>query len=121
MKTTTEVKHTPTPWDYTDEVTGKGWLLLDADQPENTPSMGTIHCEEDAAFIVRAVNAHDDLLEALQGCLEIAECHAARLKAEWAQENNSDDAKSLLVALEDETHACIDIAKAAIRKAEGGK
>ena len=64
-------RHTPGPWTHRDSGTGKvyvegpgtrvaRWLVAEVD--------GRMHAENvaNAAFIVRAANAHDDLLEALR-------------------------------------------------------
>jgi hypothetical protein len=66
------MNHTPTPWkwdgkvwDYDSGVEAP-WLV--ADSPEGTAVIrGEIECSQsDAEFIVRAVNAHDKLVEAAQ-------------------------------------------------------
>jgi len=61
-------KHTPTPWtvQQSDHV---GGLLI-----KPVPGQVVAQCDEgsemeaNAAFIVRAVNAHDDLVAALKNC-----------------------------------------------------
>jgi hypothetical protein len=60
---TTDTKHTPTPWNSRKGVNctiieGPGNALITA--LSNYPE-----AKEDAAFIVRAVNAHDEMLQAL--------------------------------------------------------
>lgn len=64
MNKTKEVKHTPTPW----RVLADGYIGAD-NPPYKTNKVvaeiisGNIH---DKGFIVRAVNAHDALLEAMK-------------------------------------------------------
>lgn len=60
-----KAQHTPTPWHYQNGFIGA---------PSNHPLANQIiarisdyaNCDEDAAFIVRAVNAHATLLEAVR-------------------------------------------------------
>lgn len=120
MKTETEAKATERP-KLEAYQNGNSWNMFEGDN-----QTGTIHDGEKARKYCKAVNAYDKLkadrdalLEALKETLEIAEVHVAHLKSEWQQENNSDDFKNLLVALEDEAHASIEIAKKAIAQAEG--
>ena len=75
MKTNDEVKHTPTPWHYTvgaDSGTFPIWksneimhrlafIAMVANADESYPYKTT---EANAAFIVKACNAHDELLKA---------------------------------------------------------
>lgn len=59
MKTETKVKHTPTPWTIKGyEIVNKdGWIAsVNQDKPE------------DAAYIVRAVNCHEELIRLLYVC-----------------------------------------------------
>ncbi len=69
MKTT----HTPTPWKYVEDKSlgdrefGKGETM----DGKNTPFSSIKR--EDAAFIVRAVNSHEELLFALKQLLEMVE------------------------------------------------
>jgi hypothetical protein len=68
MKTQT-VQHTPTPWREAGiKPKDEGPLTaLVGDINEESVHIGTIRSKEDAAFIVRAVNSHEELLGALKG------------------------------------------------------
>ena len=60
----TEQAHTPGPWQQeglTIVVFGRG-IIAECPTPQNG---GTFDCSANAAFIVRACNAHDDLVAAL--------------------------------------------------------
>ena len=65
-------KHTPVPWRAVPtSVKGSGTSLMDvvSDGAEFSPShVASEILPEDAEFIVRACNAHDELLEALEIC-----------------------------------------------------
>lgn len=69
MKTETKpATHTPTPWEVIEE---EGYVAAYIDGPE-PKDVGMISCElnqnglANASFIVRAVNAHEDLVKALK-------------------------------------------------------
>jgi hypothetical protein len=73
------MKHTPTPWR-----TAEGAVSILVDLPDHAPQVtqkitdvnGTLSAKEriaNAAFIVRAVNAHDDLVAALRDAIELIE------------------------------------------------
>lgn len=68
MKTT---PHTPTPWKVQKArslyATTPSWTV-ETEDGKNTP-VSAILKETDAAFIVRAVNCHEELLKALQNCV----------------------------------------------------
>ena len=68
MKTQTETKaaHTPTPWKIIER------HAVSDIMKDNKP-LGTMIQKEDATFIVRAVNAHEGLLEALRYGLDAHE------------------------------------------------
>jgi len=65
-------EHTPLPWVKNDLAriesekehgwVNDGWIICDCDGPDG---------EHNAAFIVRAVNSHDELLAALKELLEL--------------------------------------------------
>lgn len=67
-------KHTPTPWEVGD--TGDGWnisaTLADANGVRIHRVARKLDSEADAAYIVRAVNAHEQLVEALRDVLSVA-------------------------------------------------
>lgn len=84
---TQETKHTPTPWDYGYQggKYGKGELLITGDKGEEYSALvGQIHtidpkeAEANAAFIVRACNAHDELVAALECAAESIEAFGAQ-------------------------------------------
>ena len=80
------IKHTPTPWNLESEVNPDGdetivmahgyeWRICDMYyKPDDGMSCDIETAQANAALIVRAVNAHEDLIEAL----EIAEVIAER-------------------------------------------
>lgn len=63
-------KHTPTPWKMVDKGLVKGKLEFDLyyNAPNGSCCLGAIRVPEEAnaAFIVRACNSHDELLEAFK-------------------------------------------------------
>ncbi len=69
-------QHTPTPWK------ANGLSIEDSNGDLiaclNTGD-GIVRAHEDAAFIVRAVNAHDELLQALKDCVGELQFHAESL------------------------------------------
>lgn len=81
MTTKTEVKHTPTPWHIAQP---NGMLpkaaadrIIQHKGAKIAETGGNIHMSDDenkanAEFIVRAVNAHDELVYTLRSCLSIA-------------------------------------------------
>ena len=64
MKTQKQATHTPTPWKYQWGIAGETFTLI-RNEHDHAPY---IHVRErnDAAFIVRAVNAHQELLEVVK-------------------------------------------------------
>ena len=78
----TNTQHTPTPW-YISEtrlkttieiyIDGWGYTLADCDASHSSlaDKVGIEEVEANAAFIVKAVNCHDELLKALEGMLQI--------------------------------------------------
>ncbi len=65
MKTETKPTHTPKPW-YVDGSFHEGdeWIISESGAPSGTP---VAQCfQEDAAFIVRAVNSHQRYLDAIK-------------------------------------------------------
>ena len=75
-----KVEHSPTPWNYNDGdkgVIGYGFMSYDGHgKPDYTNPSGsivTVHGvgaerDADAAFIVKAVNSHEELLNVLKSC-----------------------------------------------------
>ena|SRR6185503_244355 len=88
----TESRHTPLPWDVfaMGEIVGggKGHLqrVVRTDW-EHAPEAEIREREANAALIVRAVNCHDEMVEALRGIDEFAwssmkaDCEEARVEA----------------------------------------
>lgn len=110
----TETAHTPTPWSLSDLSQGNGRLLREtlriygdgkhiATITPNTANALTpdsdAEARANAAAIVRAVNAHDALVDALKANI-----------AQWESWK----------AFEGEEPACITQARAALAKAKGG-
>jgi predicted FMN-binding regulatory protein PaiB len=56
---------TPTPWEY-QQVHKEGYFKIIRDDGEDVYKIANGLSHEDAEFIVRACNAHDDLVKALQ-------------------------------------------------------
>lgn len=67
MKTETKVQHTPTPWSA-ELVKDQTYRIQDL---KKCNVLGTGLNQANAAFIVRAVNAHEELLGASKLVLEI--------------------------------------------------
>ena len=61
-------EHTPTPWEW--DKRPPEWLVGPNDEPVIIPDEETIITDADREFIVRAVNAHDDMLEALKSVVK---------------------------------------------------
>jgi hypothetical protein len=113
--------HTPTPWQVTEDPMAEGqpltlvipasaknplhekWIALcwERDEVQDEDLPGRVEAEANAAFIVRAVNAHDELVEAL--------CEIEKRLAVAVQRNPR---KIYSEAFE--------IAQAALAKAKGG-
>jgi len=101
-------KHTPTPWEarkYTAEgdyaIARVGYMPIAAMGPEEDRDAEQV--EADAEFIVRAVNSHDDLLEACKEVLRIRDCKLSAANGGWS------DAADIWAKVD-----------AAIAKAQGG-
>lgn len=98
--------HTPTPWEIRDVPSRERFKITDSTgyTIAEMPSYPIIEKEEaNAAYIVRAVNAHEALLEALEQCLTLDGATAER---------------SHTMALK-RLQAINEIATAAIAKAKG--
>lgn len=69
--------HTPTPWTYREAIilgsTRKQWVVEDADKERTI--CGQILNEENAAHIVRCINSHDALVEALNDAIQAIDTH----------------------------------------------
>jgi hypothetical protein len=59
-------QHTPTPWSISDLKTIEGDSMVCAGEGHGYGLVASVTIPQDAAFIVRAVNAHDDLVKALE-------------------------------------------------------
>ena len=72
MNTATKAgAHTPTPWKIEAQETPKRFTLYTGPRYSNEQCfVGQIYSEQDAALIVRAVNSHAALVEALTACEE---------------------------------------------------
>ena len=69
-----DTKHTPTPWRYeaatkTIRSDPANYWLASMDSWD-----GAVNHDHNAEFIVKCVNAHDRLVEALRDLLEVVEC-----------------------------------------------
>lgn len=77
------MNHTPTPWEVNGALIVKdcyGKVIADTDVAMDHPPKRYVPTEEqkaNAAFIVRAVNAHDELLELVKQYYEILQAWAA--------------------------------------------
>lgn len=70
METKEKATHTPTPWTLDVRRNGVTYVLLDSLGNE----IAEILLRDDAKFIVRAVNAHEVMLEALKEARSVAQC-----------------------------------------------
>ena len=105
--TATKAAHTPTPWGVWPGLNGEAPIQMITDNAlarHIAYMVEGAHAEANAARIVRCVNAHDELLEALKGLVQSIN----------APVHSYDDA-SIQAG---DTYACIDIARIAIAKAE---
>ncbi len=103
-----EAKHTPTPWEYflnkhgtQYRIAGDNCFPIAALDMYGSEGHGPTKkvSEANAAFIVRAVNNHEALIEALQKCLEAANAHEAKaLHSGKLHEVIRDYARSALAA-----------------------
>src|SRR6185436_18843022 len=65
MQTETNVQHTPTPWHIQKRISGDQMFEIYTEGIEEVEAKVALAFEkEDAAFIVRAVNSHEALVEA---------------------------------------------------------
>lgn len=62
-----EIKHTPTPWEFTDNP-NDSCCWSHHIQTVDT-GIADVRSEEDASFIVKAVNSHEALLEAAKAAV----------------------------------------------------
>jgi hypothetical protein len=76
------MNHTPTPWTAKgyDVRAGQAGRMIAYTGPHHTPDDQypkgcKLEDEANAAFIVKAVNCHDELVEALENCLSAFETH----------------------------------------------
>lgn len=96
--------HTPTPWEVFDNgrllviAPGAGWSVFEI-EASHQPDRPT-H-EANAAFIVRAVNAHDDLVKALRTIVDGA----------------SADVSDTAIVIGSDAKAALAFARAALAKA----
>ncbi len=69
---TNETKHTPTPWDHINGVyTQENGYFSMVQTPDGC--VAYVFDKEDAAHIVKCVNMHDELVEAISDCLWMIE------------------------------------------------
>lgn len=114
MNTKTEAKHTPTPWKTYHEngsMGSGGHWGIETDREKDTMTIATVPNRLNAAFIVRAVNAHEDLMIHSRRLMEDVESLIARVHGGYTI--TRDEVNSLF--MED-----YEGMKAAIRKAEEG-
>lgn len=88
--------HTSTPWFYDDDdMDGNCYELFTRDEDGNVDEpIGSVLNEEDAAMIVKAVNCHAELVEALKWC--VADLEAENSKFGITKSKIVDDAKAAL-------------------------
>ena len=102
-------KHTPTPWEVADEISDwdlqvkqledrigsrHEWTAIH-DVHQNGPEIVAICHHSNAAFIVRAVNAHDALVEAL-GKMIVMAMHAPLDAGHGMDQSHIDEASHVL-------------------------
>ena len=136
-------KHTPTPWRVMADPDNAGkhpfhdrrWIVSGSPEiefgydprPHNwTIRNGSLICEmrdsveDNAAFIVRAVNSHDELLAALKNSLAVLMETHKQARGMWNELLASGFAdKDLKMPNHDANLAAIEKARAAIARAEG--
>lgn len=93
-------EHTPVPWDIFNG--GRSTLLHIDTAAENPIGGGVAICSvpatkdgiggANADFIVRAVNAHDDLVAALKACVDIFEIQPGRMMPVVVRRQRREDA-----------------------------
>lgn len=108
MKPASEVEHTPTPWHNSSKNFGYTRRHIcgprHADGGDYAPICSTVR-EDDAAFIVKAVNNHDALVAALHGLAThpVIAGLSARIRDECRRAGRSNvlaDALAVLAAVE---------------------
>lgn len=93
------MKHTPTPW-YYKGITNKEFNFVVGGFENDS---GYIYSEPDAAYIVRAVNSHDEFVDALHWALKLAEKF-------WALQTDEHEAQACKYS--------VDAARNALARAE---
>lgn len=83
MKTYTE-EHTPIPWHY-NIVPQMGYYNI---QRSDGCVIGRAHNEEDAAFIIKAVNCHDDFMAELKNMLFMSHSMERTIATKQASDHN---------------------------------
>jgi hypothetical protein len=87
----TDTKHTPTPWrteysEHMNDYENEDWVIYSGDTcicSTNYYSTPGIEREEDAKFIIRACNSHDDLVAALEKAKEVLEDGDTRIASDF--------------------------------------
>jgi hypothetical protein len=82
-----QAKHTPTPY-YADEHRVNDWRIRQDDGKGGfweIAEMGGLNSKENAAFIVRACNAHEEMLAALEAASRYADFSECREVADMVK------------------------------------
>jgi hypothetical protein len=77
-----KTQHTPTPWEVDREAGDDSHVMIDS---QSDVYIGEIFIEANAAFIVRAVNAHEELLHVIKGMVHHLEGGAPGLREHFIQ------------------------------------
>lgn len=87
------MNHTPTPWQL--EQGNEHCKLFSATGPTGWKFIGEIqtglacdtHYRNDAEFILRACNAHDELVDVLETCLAYVDCGSPRSESDMVEQS----------------------------------
>ena len=72
-----ETKHTPTPWKAGHYITSPDKVIMDSiGMAIANMNMAERNTEANAAYIVHACNAHDELVAALESMIKLADWYA---------------------------------------------
>lgn len=82
-----DIKHTPTPWKVDDYVmSGEKYRVF---SPADPVAVASVAGKANAEFIVRAVNSHDELVEAIKNAIDSLPDHVgpriAQVKKELSE------------------------------------
>ena len=115
-----KTEHTPTPWKYSLNVGPTKALIVENDGSTVIELLNRLRSskfEANVEFIVRAVNSHDEMLEALYQNMEILE--QLRLRIELEIKDKGEDAIFPCRAMLGSSCDALHVIRDAIASAEG--